>query len=175
MCPVLHMARCTNVATFGILPLHSEVVRGNCKDYTTTVKEFKNEIMKKNENEVRKIMLKIRINEDELKQVKKQQQKSTERNISAYVREVAMQKPVLINYRNQSADDFLKDMLALKKELNGIGNNFNQVVHKLHILDKIPEFRVWVNHYDGLHQSLVNKVEEIKLRMNQLYEEWLQK
>jgi len=28
MCPVLHMARCTNVATFEILPLHSEVVRG---------------------------------------------------------------------------------------------------------------------------------------------------
>jgi hypothetical protein len=172
---VLHMARCTNVATFGILPLHSEVVRGNCEDDTIIAKELKNENMKKNENEVRRITLKIRMNEDELNQVKKQQQKSTERNISAYVREVAMQKPVLINYRNQSADDFLKDMLALKKELNGIGNNFNQVVHKLHILDKIPEFRVWVNHYDGLHQSLVTKVEEIKLRMNQLYEEWLQK
>jgi len=131
--------------------------------------------MKKNENEVRKIMLKVRMNENELQQVKKQQQKSTEKNISAYVREVAMQKPVLINYRNQSADDFLKDMLALKKDLNGIGNNFNQVVHKLHILDKIPEFRAWVSHYDSLHQSLVSKVDEIKLRMNQLYEEWLQK
>ena len=131
--------------------------------------------MKKQENEVRKIMLKVRMNEEELKQVKKHQQKSTERNLSSYVREVVMQKPVLINYRNQSADDFLKDMLGLKKELNAIGNNFNQAVHKLHILDKIPEFRVWVNHYAGLHQSLVNKVEEIKLRMNQLYEEWLQK
>jgi len=131
--------------------------------------------MKKNENEVRKIMLKVRMNESELQQVKKYQQKSTEKNISAYVRDVAMQKPVLINYRNQSADDFLKDMLALKKDLNGIGNNFNQVVHKLHILDKIPEFRAWVSHYDSLHQSLVSKVDEIKLRMNQLYEEWLQK
>ena len=131
--------------------------------------------MKKNENEVRKIMLKVRMNESELQQVKKYQQKSTEKNISAYVREVAMQRPVLINYRNQSADDFLKDMLALKKDLNGIGNNFNQVVHKLHILDKIPEFRAWVSHYDSLHQSLVSKVDEIKLRMNQLYEEWLQK
>ncbi len=80
-----------------------------------------------------------------------------------------------MKYRNQSADDFLKQMLELKRELNGIGNNFNQAVHKLHILDKIPEFRVWVNRYDALHQSLVSKVEEIKFRMNQLYEEWLQK
>lgn len=131
--------------------------------------------MKKNENEVRKIVLKVRMNEAELKLVKRQQQKSTERNVSAYVREVAMKKPVFINYRNQSADDFLKDMLALKKELNGIGNSFNQVVHKLHILDKIPEFRNWITHYEGLHQRLVSKVDEIKLRMNQLYEEWLQK
>ena len=131
--------------------------------------------MKKQENEVRKKMVVVRMNNDEFEKVENLRKKSTERNLSSYVREVVLQKPVLINYRNQSADDFLKDMLGLKKELHAIGNNFNQAVRKLHILDKIPEFRVWVNHYDELHQSLVNKVEEIKLRMNQLYEEWLQK
>ncbi|HEY5408373.1 MAG TPA: plasmid mobilization relaxosome protein MobC [Ginsengibacter sp.] len=131
--------------------------------------------MKKQQNEVRKIFIKIRMNNEELKQVKKKQQQTTERSLSEYIRNVSMQKPVTVKYRNQSADDFLKDMLELKKELNGIGNNFNQVVHKLHILDKIPEFRIWVNLYEGLHQSVVNKVEEIKLRMNQLYEQWLQK
>ncbi len=131
--------------------------------------------MKKQEKEVRKKMIVVRMNDNEFEQMEKLRKKSTERNLSSYVREVVLQKPVLINYRNQSADDFLKDMLGLKKELNSIGNNFNQAVHKLHILDKIPEFRVWVNHYDGLHQLLVSKVEEIKLRMNQLYEEWLQK
>jgi hypothetical protein len=131
--------------------------------------------MKKQEKEVRKKMVVVRMNDNEFEQMEKLRKKSTERNLSSYIREVVLQKPVLINYRNQSADDFLKEMLGLKKELNSIGNNFNQAVHKLHILDKIPEFRVWVNHYDGLHQSLVSKVEEIKLRMNQLYEEWLQK
>ncbi|MEO6668820.1 MAG: plasmid mobilization relaxosome protein MobC [Ferruginibacter sp.] len=131
--------------------------------------------MKKREKEVRKKMVVVRMNDTEFEQVEAFRKKSTERNLSSYVREVVLQKPVLINYRNQSADDFLKEMLELKKELHAIGNNFNQVVHKLHILDKIPEFRAWVNHYDGLHQSVVNKVEEIKLKMNQLYEQWLQK
>lgn len=131
--------------------------------------------MKKQENEVRKIFIKIRMNDEELKQVKKKQQQTTERSLSEYIRNVSMQKPVTVKYRNQSADDFLKQMLKLKKELNGIGNNFNQVVHKLHVLDKIPEFRLWVIHYDGLHQSLVSKVEEIKLKVSQLYEQWLQK
>ena len=131
--------------------------------------------MKKQENEVRKIFIKIRMNDEELKQVKKKQQQTTERSLSEYIRNVSMQKPVTVKYRNQSADDFLKQMLELKKELNGIGNNFNQAVHKLHILDKIPEFRFWVQQYDGLQKSLVSKVEEIKLKVSQLYEQWLQK
>ena len=131
--------------------------------------------MKKQENEVRKIFIKIRMNDEELKQVKKKQQQTTERSLSEYIRNASMQKPVTVKYRNQSADDFLKQMLELKKELNGIGNNFNQAVHKLHILDKIPEFRFWIQQYDGLQKSLVSKVEEIKLKVSQLYEQWLQK
>jgi hypothetical protein len=131
--------------------------------------------MKKQENEVRKIFIKIRMNESELTLVKKNQQQTTERNLSNYIRKVCLQKPVIVKYRNQSADDFLRDMLELKKELNAVGNNFNQAVKKLHILDKIPEFRSWVTTNHSLQQSLISKVEEIKLRMNQLYEQWLRK
>jgi hypothetical protein len=131
--------------------------------------------MKKQENEVRKIFVKIRMNAAEVAQLKRQQLQSTERSMSNYIRKVALQKPVMIKHRNESADDFLKEMLLLKKELNAIGNNFNQAVHKLHLLDKIPEFRFWVTHYDGLHQALLNKVEEIKLQMAKRYEQWLQK
>lgn len=131
--------------------------------------------MKKLESEVRKKMVVVRMNETEFNQLEKFQKKTTEKDTSAYLRKVALQKPVTVKYRNESADDFLMDMLNLKKELNAIGNNFNQAVHKLHILDKIPEFRVWVNQYDGLQKVLISKVEEIKLRMNQLYEQWLQK
>ena len=132
-------------------------------------------IMKKEEKEVRKHFVKTRMNDAELNQLTTLQQKTTERDISSYLRKVSLQKPVTVKYRNQSADDFLKQMLELKKELNGIGNNFNQAVHKLHILDKIPEFRFWIQQYDGLQKSLVSKVEEIKLKVSQLYEQWLQK
>jgi hypothetical protein len=131
--------------------------------------------MKKQENEVRSKMVVVRMNETEFELAEKFRKKTTERYPSTYMRKLSLQKPVIVRYRNESADDFLLDMLNLKKELNAIGNNFNQAVHKLHILDKIPEFRVWVQQYDGLQKVLISKVEEIKLRMNQLYEQWLQK
>lgn len=131
--------------------------------------------MKKQENEVRRIFVKIRMNETEISQLKKLKQQSTERSVSNYIRKVALQKPVIVKYRNQTADDFLKQMVDLKKELNAIGNNFNQSVHKLHILDNIPEFRYWVKHYQGLHQAVAAKVQEIHSKVNQLYDQWLQK
>jgi hypothetical protein len=131
--------------------------------------------LKKQDNEVRNKMVVVRMNNTEFEKVENLRKKTTERYLSSYVRKLSLEKPVTVKYRNQSADDFLKEMLGLKKELNAIGNNFNQAVHKLHLLDKIPEFRFWISQYDGLQKALVNKVEEIKLRMNQLYEEWLQK
>jgi len=131
--------------------------------------------MKKQENEVRNKMVVIRMNNTEFEKVENLRKKTTERYLSSYVRKLSLEKPVTVKYRNQSADDFLKEMLGLKKELNGIGNNFNQAVHKLHLLDKIPEFRGWISQYDLLQKSLVNKVEEIKMKVNQLYEQWLLK
>ena len=130
--------------------------------------------MKKEEKEVRRHFVKTRMNDNELARVIELQKKTTERDVSSYLRKVALQKPVVVTYRNRSADDFLKEMLPLKKELSAIGNNFNQAVHKLHMLDKIPEFRSWLAQYDGLQKLLVSKVEEIRLRMNQLYERWSQ-
>jgi hypothetical protein len=131
--------------------------------------------MKDKQTEVRHLVLKVRMNTDEKKQLKKLQQSSTERTISNYVRKVALQKPVIVHYRNQSADDFLKDMLDLTKQLNGVGNNFNQAVYKLHTLDRIPEFRNWIHEQQTLHKQVVQSIEVIRLRMNQLYEQWLQK
>lgn len=131
--------------------------------------------MKDQEKEPRLLILKVRMNSAEKNQLRKLQQLTTEKTVSNYVRKVALQKPVIVNYRNQSADDFLKDMLELTKQLNGVGNNFNQAVHKLHTLDRIPEFRNWIHEQQVLHKQVVQSIEVIRLRMNQLYEQWLQK
>ncbi len=86
------------------------------------------EIMKKSENEVKKKMVAMRMNYSDLERLEKFQKQSTEKYLSNYLRKVTLQKLVIIKYLNQSADDFLEDMLELKKELHAIGNNFSQLV-----------------------------------------------
>ena len=95
--------------------------------------------------------------------------------MSEYARDVLLGEPVTIKYRNQSADDFLEEMILLKKELNAIGNNFNQAVHKLHTLDHAPEIKTWAILHEATRKMFMDKVDEIKARMNQIYEQWLQK
>jgi hypothetical protein len=117
----------------------------------------------------------IRFKQDEYKLLQKKFKSTTCRKISEYIRKAALTKPLVFTYRNQTADEFLAEMIKLKNELNAIGNNFNQAVKRLHTLDDVAEIKTWVLLNETHKQSLFRKIEEIKTRMIQLQEQWLQK
>ncbi|KFC59170.1 hypothetical protein FEM08_20310 [Flavobacterium gilvum] len=78
-----------------------------------------------------------------------------------------------MNYRNQSVDEFMYEMIRLRSELNALGNNFNQAVKKLHTLQQIPEFKAWIIRHELEKKILFNKVEEIKNHIEKISEKWL--
>lgn len=116
----------------------------------------------------------LRLTAKEYEQVEKRCRNSTTNKVSEYVRRILFDKPVTVYQRNKSLDDFMAEMIVLRTQLNSIGNNFNQVVRKLHALQQISEFRVWIITYELEKQTLINKVDEIKNRINKIAEEWLQ-
>lgn len=119
--------------------------------------------------------LTIRLNEEEEQKLNKFYGKTTSNSLSEYARDVLLKKPVYILYRNQSADDFLQEMIELKKELNAIGNNFNQVVHKLHTLDSDSTILAWAVQNEFHKKLFLQKVDEINEKLNQIHELWSQK
>lgn len=124
--------------------------------------------------ERKKGWISFRVKPEEYDAIQNHYKASTCRKLSAYARNVLLQKPVVLKYRNKSADEFLSEMLKLKKDLNGIANNFNQAVHKLHTLERIAEFRTWIMVYENSRQNLEKKIEEIKQKMDQTYKIWSQ-
>lgn len=116
-----------------------------------------------------------RMNEAECHALDALYKKSTCRQLSEYIRDVLLQKPVTIKYRNKSLDEILSAFIKMKKELNAVGNNFNQAVHKLHTLDRIPEFRSWIQSQENTWQTLVKTLTEMKERMDQIFRQWSQK
>ena len=88
----------------------------------------------------------VRLTPDEFEQLENFWKATISRNMSDYVRKVLLSKPVVIKYRNQSADQYLGEMILLKNELSAIGNNFNQAVKRLHTMDTAARDAILVNY-----------------------------
>jgi hypothetical protein len=172
----LQPARCTNVIRLGHLALHSGVVSGlvSQNKYSLFV-NCENEIVMKKENSIRSFILTLRLNDEEKQKLNRLFSRAQCNSLSEYARDVLLEEPIRIKYRNQSADEFLEEMILLKKELNALGNNFNQAVHKLHTLDHVPEIKAWAIMNESSKKLFMKKVDEIRERMTQIYEQWLQK
>jgi methyl-accepting chemotaxis protein len=118
--------------------------------------------------------LHLRLKPDEYEKLYKEFSKTTCRKLSEYSRKILLSKPIIATHRNQSIDDLMTEAIKLRNELNGLGNNFNQAVKKLHTLQQIPEFRNWITTYETDRKTVLNKVEEIKNNIQKIAEKWLQ-
>lgn len=98
---------------------------------------------------------------------------TTCRKLSEYIRNILLQKPVVVRYRSQSADDFLLHMLDLKRELNAIGNNYNQAVKKLHTLDDDAAVRRWLEDQEQTQCVLIAQQERMFVQIDELHRQWL--
>jgi len=130
--------------------------------------------MDNNVNNKTKNWISFRVKPEEYNKIHNNFSNSTCRKLSDYARKVLLNKPITIKYRNQSADEFLSAMIPLQNELNSIGKNFNQAVKKLNALNQISEFKNWLISYEQDRQKLMPKVDEIKSKINQIFEQWLQ-
>lgn len=129
----------------------------------------------KEQNKTPKNWISIRVKPEEYTTIHNFFEATTCNKLSEYVRKVLLKKPVTVNYRNQSAAEILTALNQVKKELSAIGNNFNQAVHKLHMLDHIPEIKLWAALTESARKNLLQKVEEIRLTMNKIQEQWCRK
>ena len=141
---------------------------GGKKKFWTNEKE---PVMKE-KKPMRNRWLTIRLSQEEEASLLKLSQKTTCRSLSEYGRSVLLKEPVTVLYRNATADDFLEEMVALKKELNAIGNNFNQVVHRLHTLDKTGDIKLWFLMSESSRATVQKKTEEILQKVSQIHAVW---
>lgn len=127
---------------------------------------------RKNSNRTRKVSL--RLTTAEYDKIERKYKASTCRKLSDYVRRNLFDKPVVTTYRNRSQDDMLIELTKLRNELNAVGNNFNQAVKRLHVLQQVPEFKSWLVTWELEKKILFNKMDGIKSHIKKILEAWLQ-
>jgi MobC-like protein len=117
----------------------------------------------------------IRLTEGEYQVLKSKLTTTTCRQVSDYVRKVLFEKPITVKHRDQSMDDFMKELIAMRTELNALGNNFNQVVKKINSVKGVGEMEIWLPVAEGLQKELLQQIGKIQERINQFSEQWLPK
>ena len=118
--------------------------------------------------------LHIRLKEDELTRINKKFSSSTCRKLSEYARRVLLDKIITVYTRSESMDDLMAELILLKNELSAIGNNFNQLVKRLHIMDDKQDLNSWLLLNEKHKENFFTKVEEINQKITQLSDQWLQ-
>jgi hypothetical protein len=127
---------------------------------------------RENSNRTRKITL--RLTAEEYVKIEQKWKASTCRKLSDYLRKHLFDKSITTIYRNQSLDDFVEETISLRKELNAIGINLNQTVKKLHTLQQIPEFKVWIISFEIDKKIINDKIDLIERHTSKITEKWLQ-
>ena len=117
--------------------------------------------------------LHLRLTPEEYKMITVFYLQSTCMKLSEYARMQLLKKPLIGKYRNQSQDDLMNEIIALRHELNAIGNNFNQSVKRLHTLNDFMEFRQWIIRYELDKNTISSKLENLKKSIQKIGELWL--
>lgn len=122
----------------------------------------------------RKRIIGLRLTAGEYNELETNWKRSTLRKLSEYVRRLLFGKSVTVFTRDQSKDELLVEMALLRRELNAIGVNFNQAVHRLNMLDHSPQMQEWVRRFERDKDRYFAVVENIQARLKMMSSAWLQ-
>jgi hypothetical protein len=134
--------------------------------------KIKTENVMKQEKNNKDRLVAFRVSKVEYEKLVKFQRATTCHKLGEYIRNVVLRDPVYVKTRNLSLDAFLLEIVALRNQFKAVGFNFNQVVHKLHTLQEIPEIKVWLLVNEKHKGQLFAKIKELQDRMNQVYDLW---
>lgn len=128
---------------------------------------------KSTENRSRRVIVRFKQTEYEL--LEKRFRKTTFRKLSEYTRNVLLEKNITVTYRDKAMDDILEELVLLRRELNAAGNNLNQAMRSINTTHGGVDTSLWKNLVTILSGKIEPAIVQIKERMNEYADVWLQK
>lgn len=127
----------------------------------------------KDKTEGKRHDLRIILDESQYADLKKRLQSTTFRTIPEYIRALINQEPVVKRYRNQSLDEILEALVALKGELSDMALKLDEAVAKITTAPEIgPNL---VNYLLAEQFSVKANLEHIKSLLLNIYNKCDQK
>jgi hypothetical protein len=94
------------------------------------------------------------------------------RSLSELLRNILDNKPIAVRTYDATADSLLLEMATIRRALQGIGNNINQVTHRFHIEDSAEGKLYQALEVAKLYQQTDQKVTELFTVISKISEQW---
>lgn len=127
------------------------------------------------EDEKRSRIFLLRLKPKEFETVNSDFKRTRFRSLSEYTRSMLLEKSITVLHRDAAMDEILEELILLRKEINFIGNNFNQAVRKLNSVSGMPEAKIWQSMLEVLRDQLEPSIRQVKDRINNYSDIWSQK
>ena len=105
-------------------------------------------------------LLHVHLSEDEYSKIHKQYKNNTCLKVSEYTRKKLLDEYPTTYYLNQSPDDFMTELMPMRKSLYVVNNSFNQAVQKLNSMRQITDDNAWLRAWELDEKMLVKQVEK---------------
>lgn len=130
-------------------------------------------MMEGNKQTVRSRWIHLRLRPEEHEKLMRKYNASTCRKLSEFVRNCIFEKPITMLHRNASLDRGLEELVILQRELRAIGQNLNQIAHKVNANTAIQTDPNWQYNFNRTGLELESKIRQLSESINTLAVSWL--
>lgn len=117
--------------------------------------------------------LTVRFNKNELAKLENWLKKSTyHRNMSELIRHLLFKKEITLNTYDASLDRLYEELVLVKKELNAIGVNINQVTHYFNADPDPSQKLIYAEKIAPLYEGTTQKIEKLFDLLSELAQRW---
>ena len=126
------------------------------------------------ENKNKTKWLHVRLTNEEFKAISLAFARTTEINLSDYIRKKISGQPMFEGIRDQSLQDILSELTEIRNNLNGAANNFNQAVKRMHTLKGEKDVDLWLPMLKLNEKKLLQSIAEMIVYIGKTNVVWLQ-
>lgn len=117
----------------------------------------------------------IRLSEPFYRKMEKWLAQSNCQTITELVRSIVLKEQIIWYHKDASLESTAFELAGIRKELNAIGKNINQIVHHFHSVDKPNQKMFQALKVAGEYKKVGNKVDELLKMVSEISKTWLQK
>ena len=119
--------------------------------------------------------IQTRVNRAKFNQLSDLAKKATNGSTSDLLRDILYKREIKVQTVDRTLAEYMPELIRVRKELNAIGNNINQITRYFHQSPEETKKLFYATRVAGLYENAGSKVAELLQLIEELGKRWLQK